>query len=125
MQKEQPHLLKSQNIFYNQIKVYVQELSDRYQVSSVTIRNDLEVLNKKGLLLETRGGAIKTESRVRSDQNISEKYNLNIQKNEVLGSWQPMRCMIMKPLLLTQDRLRKNCVKTFPIKRSDHHNQCN
>lgn len=66
-------------------KVYVQELSDKYQVSSVTIRNDLEILDNKGLILKTRGGALKTESRVRSDQSISEKYHLNIQQKRSIG----------------------------------------
>ena len=63
----------------------MQELSDKYNVSNVTIRNDLEVLDKKGLLLKTRGGAIKTESQVRSDQSISEKYQLNIQEKRIIG----------------------------------------
>ena len=40
-------------------EVYVNELSKMFNISEVTIRNDLAVLEKKGLLVKTRGGAIK------------------------------------------------------------------
>ena len=40
-------------------QVQVQELSGMFNVSSVTIRNDLSYLEKKNLLYRTRGGAIK------------------------------------------------------------------
>ena len=40
-------------------KVTVPDLSNRYNVSVVTIRNDLMQLEKKKLLIRTHGGAIK------------------------------------------------------------------
>ena len=42
-------------------KISVSELSAQYDVSEVTIRNDLAHLEKKGLLIKTRGGAIKSK----------------------------------------------------------------
>ncbi len=39
-------------------QVTVQSLSQQYQVSEVTIRNDLQILSESGLLLRTHGGAI-------------------------------------------------------------------
>ena len=39
-------------------QVRVNELSQIYDVSEVTIRNDLTQLEKKGLLAKTRGGGL-------------------------------------------------------------------
>ncbi|GJM29714.1 MAG: DeoR family transcriptional regulator [Cyclobacteriaceae bacterium] len=66
-------------------KVFVQELSEKYQVSEVTIRNDLDKLEKKDLLIKARGGAIKVDFHVRSDQRISEKYQINIKEKARIG----------------------------------------
>jgi DeoR family fructose operon transcriptional repressor len=43
-------------------KVHVQQLSDMFQVSSATIRNDLNDLEKGGKLVRTHGGAISAET---------------------------------------------------------------
>ena len=58
-------------------KVFVQDLSKKYGVSEVTIRNDLDKLEKKDLLIKARGGAIKVDFHVRTDRRISEKYGLS------------------------------------------------
>ncbi len=42
-------------------KVVVTELSDLLQVSEVTVRNDLEQLSQKGMLVRTHGGAVKSD----------------------------------------------------------------
>src|SRR5262245_3015783 len=42
-------------------KVVVTELSDLLEVSEVTVRNDLEQLSQKGMLLRTHGGAVKSD----------------------------------------------------------------
>ena len=47
-------------------QVQVTDLSKLYNVSEVTIRNDLDKLEQKGLLIRTRGGGI-TAQRVRID----------------------------------------------------------
>ncbi len=66
-------------------KVFVKELSEKYQVSEVTIRNDLDKLEKKDLLIKARGGAIKVDFHVRNDHRISEKYRINIREKERIG----------------------------------------
>ena len=52
-------------------QVYVDELSERFGVSEVTIRNDLDQLEQKNLLIRARGGAMKIEGRVGIDYNQS------------------------------------------------------
>ena len=60
----------------------VVELSDRFAVSEVTIRQDLQALNEQGLLLRTRGGALSTNSMpefsfdVRQQQQAAEKARI-------------------------------------------------
>jgi DeoR family transcriptional regulator of aga operon len=59
-------------------KVYVFELSKMFKVSEVTIRNDLEQLEKKNHLIRARGGAIKLEGQVSLDFNLSDKHKLHL-----------------------------------------------
>ena len=43
-------------------QVSVVELSARFNVSEVTIRQDLQALSEQGVLLRTRGGAVSTNT---------------------------------------------------------------
>jgi DeoR/GlpR family transcriptional regulator of sugar metabolism len=60
----------------------VLELSARFDVSEVTIRQDLKALSEQGQLLRTRGGALSTNSmpefsfEVRQQQNSAEKARI-------------------------------------------------
>jgi len=60
----------------------VLELSARFDVSEVTIRQDLQVLSDRGLLLRTRGGALSTSTLpefsfdIRQHQQASEKARI-------------------------------------------------
>lgn len=60
----------------------VVELSARFEVSEVTIRQDLQALNEQGLLLRTRGGALSTNTLpefsfdVRQQQRSAEKTRI-------------------------------------------------
>ena len=54
-------------------KVNVAELSEKYLVSTVTIRNDLNSLDKKGLIVRSRGGAVRN-SRIAKELSIKEKH---------------------------------------------------
>ncbi len=65
-------------------QVNVNELSERFKVSEVTIRNDLTQLELKNLLIRARGGAIKTE-KVNLDLKISEKKVKNVREKEAIG----------------------------------------
>jgi len=66
-------------------KVQVDLLSTEFLVSEVTIRNDLTQLEKKGLLIRTRGGAIYRE-RVGLDYDFSEKQKKNFHLKEKIGA---------------------------------------
>ncbi len=54
-------------------KVDVGELAEKYQVSTVTIRNDLNSLDKKGLVVRSRGGAV-INSRIAKELSVKEKH---------------------------------------------------
>ena len=60
----------------------VGELSSRFNVSKVTIRQDLQALSEQGLLLRTRGGALSTDTMpefsfdVRQQQNSAAKTRI-------------------------------------------------
>ncbi|TMU50726.1 transcriptional repressor AgaR [Flagellimonas algicola] len=66
-------------------KVDVSVLSKTYDVSEVTIRNDLGQLEKKNILIRARGGAIKVDS-VGVDHNIAQKNRLNIKAKQAIGA---------------------------------------
>ncbi len=66
-------------------KVYVHELSAMFGVSEVTIRNDLDQLEKKNHLIRARGGALKMEGQVSLDFNLSEKHQLHYTEKARIG----------------------------------------
>jgi len=66
-------------------QVLVHELSMEFSVSEVTIRNDLEQLEKKNMLIRARGGAIKAERGVGIDYRLSEKDKLNSDEKARIG----------------------------------------
>ncbi len=66
-------------------QVFVDELSKEFKVSEVTIRNDLEQLERKNMLIRARGGAINLESRVRSDFRLTEKGRINLKEKIAIG----------------------------------------
>jgi DeoR family transcriptional regulator of aga operon len=65
-------------------QVSVNELSNLFSVSQVTIRNDLSQLEKKGLLIKTRGGGLKTQ-RVGIDQHLNEKAKIFSKEKQSIG----------------------------------------
>ena len=65
-------------------KVHVSGLSKKCGVSEVTIRNDLLHLEQKGMLIRTRGGALRQES-VSSDFALSEKRRRNFREKQLIG----------------------------------------
>jgi DeoR family transcriptional regulator, aga operon transcriptional repressor len=66
-------------------QVLVHDLGREFNVSEVTIRNDLEQLEKKNLLIRARGGAIKAERSVGIDYRLSEKDKLNSEEKTRIG----------------------------------------
>lgn len=66
-------------------QVTVLELSRRFNVSEVTIRNDLQALAEQGLIIRTHGGAISARwgaelsLKIRRQQMVNEKDRIGIQ----------------------------------------------
>lgn len=68
-------------------EVFVDQLSKTHGVSEVTIRNDLDQLEKKRLLIRARGGAMKYSEGVGLDFGISEKDKINLQEKNRIGQY--------------------------------------
>ncbi|HEA23184.1 hypothetical protein LCGC14_0783110 [marine sediment metagenome] len=66
-------------------QVFVHELSKQFNVSEVTIRNDLDLFESKKLLIRARGGAMKYENNVGIDYGISEKDKINYIEKQRIG----------------------------------------
>ncbi|RKX83354.1 MAG: DeoR/GlpR transcriptional regulator [Spirochaetes bacterium] len=64
--------------------VTVEALSKSLEVSVITIRRDLSLLEEKGVLERTHGGAILTQ-KVEREFNYSEKDRINPQQKESIG----------------------------------------
>jgi DeoR family transcriptional regulator, aga operon transcriptional repressor len=66
-------------------QVLVNDLSKEFGVSNVTIRNDLEQLEGKNLLIRARGGAMNVNQVVSFDQHLSEKHKMNMSEKVRIG----------------------------------------
>jgi DeoR family transcriptional regulator of aga operon len=66
-------------------EIYIPELSKLFDVSEVTVRNDLKSLEEKNLLLRARGGAIRFEHFVGMDPGLSEKTKLHFAEKVRIG----------------------------------------
>lgn len=64
--------------------VSVKQLADVFDISTVTIRNDLNELNKLGLIVRSRGGAVPS-NRLTKELSIKEKHKENHQVKQLLG----------------------------------------
>lgn len=64
--------------------VSVQQLCDLFKVSAVTIRKDLKLLEDKGLLFRTHGGAT-VENPYINDRHVSEKEKLHVSEKEAIA----------------------------------------
>ncbi len=65
-------------------KVSVSVLSEAYHISEVSVRNDLSHLEKKGLLIRTRGGAIKSQP-LNLELSLSQKLKTNYNQKKRIG----------------------------------------
>lgn len=65
-------------------EVSVLVLSNKYKISEVSIRNDLAHLEKKGLLIRTRGGAIKAQP-VNFDLSLNQRLKTNYKEKQRIG----------------------------------------
>jgi DeoR family transcriptional regulator of aga operon len=65
-------------------QVKVTDLNKLYNVSEVTIRNDLDKLEEKGLLIRTRGGGIKAQ-KVRIDYQLNKESTHHLNEKKLIG----------------------------------------
>lgn len=66
-------------------QVFVPDLSKEFGVSEVTIRNDLEQLESKNLLVRARGGAMIVNHVVSFDQQLSDKHKFKMPEKARIG----------------------------------------
>lgn len=73
-------------ILNNSGSVKVDELSEQFSVSTVTIRNDLDFFEKKGLIHRTYGGALLRNS-LYQDPSLEEKEKINANEKRRIGKY--------------------------------------
>lgn len=67
--------------------VQVNDLSAQFQVSTVTIRNDLAFLERQGMALRAYGGALLSEpDKLTPEQSIADKSQLNTSVKQRIGA---------------------------------------
>jgi len=64
--------------------ILVQDLCEKLNVSSVTIRKDLNYLENLGLLFRNHGGASK-QVRYAYEKNVDEKENINVEAKKIVA----------------------------------------
>lgn len=81
-----PHLRQEQIMKYFDGKdvVFMKELADALGISLSTIRRDIQILEKDGLLVTMRGGAVRA-NRDDYDAPVTTKKMVNIQAKEVIA----------------------------------------
>ena len=69
-------------------KIYVTDLMKQFDVSEVSIRKDLAILEEKKLLLRVKGGAVDMhQSGDYDDMTISQKQRLHSREKQLLGKF--------------------------------------
>jgi DeoR/GlpR family transcriptional regulator of sugar metabolism len=66
-------------------RVRVHELSERFSTSAVTIRNDLNELHRRGLLLRSRGGAVHYET-ANFESSLTERLQTRSTEKRRIGA---------------------------------------
>ena len=66
--------------------VRVDQLSEEFDVSTVTIRNDLDFFEEKGLIHRTYGGAL-LRNKVYNDPSIEEKKKINVEEKRRIAEY--------------------------------------
>lgn len=76
--------LRIQGIVTQNKRILVKEISKEFDISEVTIRKDLEVLEKRGILSRVHGGAILNQSSVH-DIALTEKEHIYPKEKQLIG----------------------------------------
>jgi DeoR family transcriptional regulator, aga operon transcriptional repressor len=95
-------------------QVLVDELSKEFKVSEVTIRNDLDQLEKKNMLLRARGGAIKLETGVGFDQRLADKNKLHYNEKARIGKKAALLVNEADTIIIDSGSTTAEMVKNLP-----------
>jgi len=96
-------------------QVNVFELSKQFKVSEVTIRKDLKHLEKKNILIRSRGGAMK-QSLINIDLSIYDRRRQNIKLKEAIGAAAANMIMNGETVLLDTGTTIMQLAKHLPKK---------
>jgi DeoR family transcriptional regulator, aga operon transcriptional repressor len=96
-------------------QVNVSELSRQFKVSEVTIRKDLRYLEKRNILIRSRGGAMK-QSIVNVDLSIYDRRRQNIKLKEAIGTAAANIVMSGETILLDTGTTIMEMAKHLPKK---------
>ena len=94
-------------------QVDVSTLSRELDVSEVTIRNDLEKLEEKNILIRARGGAIKLD-RVGTDISISDKHKQHSEEKKRIGAAAAQLIQDGETIILDSGTTTMEIVKNLP-----------
>lgn len=95
-------------------QVLVDSLSRQFKVSEVTIRNDLDQLEKKNLLIRARGGAIKFETSVGLDQRLADKHRINHSEKARIGKHASLLVSEGDTIIIDSGSTTSEMVKNLP-----------
>ncbi len=96
-------------------QVNVFELSRQFSVSEVTIRKDLKYLEKKNILIRSRGGAMK-HSLINVDLSIYDRRRQNIKLKEAIGEAAAKMVLNGETILLDTGTTLMEMAKHLPKK---------
>src|SRR5687768_3591090 len=94
-------------------QVDVSTLSKELEVSEVTIRNDLEKLEEKNVLIRARGGAIKLD-RVSTDFSISDKHKQHSEEKKRIGKAAAQFILDGETIILDSGTTTMEIVRNLP-----------
>ncbi len=78
---------KISNIIVDRKSVTVIDLAHYFEVSGETIRNDLEKLEKQGVLVRTYGGATLVQSSAKEEMTLKEREVINAEGKRRIGEF--------------------------------------
>ena len=78
---------KISNIIVDRKSITVIELANYFQVSGETIRNDLEKLEKQGVLVRTYGGATLVQGSAKEEMTVEEREVINADGKSRIGAF--------------------------------------
>ncbi len=85
MNRKELRLSALYEIIKSQERVSIQEMVERLGVSAITVRKDLEALEKRGEVLRTFGGAVLVRG-AELDQTVQERARLHEREKRLIGA---------------------------------------